>query len=332
MNTFFFSCIRFAFIIHMFPAVCSGTGPEVKLLLSVKDNDGRSIRNAQIVACFSRLTDPTDPWKGQTSDKVTVLTDMNGKCEAVGNSLHEMTVVARKDGYYESRETLHNSKVDRQKGQWVPYELEVNIVMRKIINPVPMYAWSMHLNSYPVKTNEWAGYDMLRAEWMPPHGNGKTEDVRFHVWRSTNGYDRTQPSQILTARFMGEKNGVCGIDDHLISAQSWLKFPYNAPRDGYTEEEFRVERRLALYEFETKTNTGTTNCFFRIRSKTDKDGNFIEGLYGKFRGPLEVDGGKNIRIKMIYYVNPTPNDLNMEFDPKKNLINKMEVVKAVSFP
>jgi hypothetical protein len=35
---------------------------------------------------------------------------------------------------------------------------------------------------------------------------------------------------------------------------------------------------------------------------------------------------------MIYYVNPTPNDLNMEFDPKKNLIRKKDVSVSVSMP
>lgn len=324
--------VRLVLAMTIMPLICFGQLLNVKLLLTVKDEQGELLKNTHVLCFFSKLIDDKDPWKGQTSDEVLVMTDRNGKGIASGASMARMTVVAHKDGYYESRQTLYNSKVDRQKGQWVPYELKVNIVLRKIINPIPMYAWSMHLNGYPVRTNEWAGYDMLRAEWMPPHGNGKTEDVRFHVWRSTNGYDRTQPSQILTIRFMGEKNGVCGIDDHLISAQSWLTFPYNAPRDGYTDEEFRVERRLAMYEFETKTNTGTTNCFIRIRSKTDKDGNFIEGLYGKIRGPFEADGGKNIRIKMIYYVNPTPNDLNMEFDPKNNLINKKGVVRAVSYP
>jgi len=55
-------------------------------------------------------------------------------------------------------------------------------------------------------------------------------------------------------------------------------------------------------------------------------------LYGKFRGPLEVEGGKDLCLKMSYYVNPTPNDLNMEFDPSNNLIRKKGVVKPVTYP
>jgi hypothetical protein len=260
------------------------------------------------------------------------MTDHNGRVSAKGTSMHEMTVVSRKNGYYDSRESLYNLKFDREKLQWLPYEREVKIVLRRIVNPIPMYAWGMHLMSYPVGTNVWVGYDMLLAEWMPPHGKGEIEDVRFHVLKAMDAYDRTQPAVVLTVLFMGEKNGVCGIDDQTVSNQSRLKLPYCAPREGYSEKEFRFEKRLGEHAFKTMTNTGTTNCFFRIRSKIDKDGKFVEGLYGKLDGPVEVEGGRGIRVSMFYYVNPTLNDLNMEFDPKKNLVPKKESKTAVVMP
>jgi hypothetical protein len=285
-----------------------------------------------VICCFSKPVDNKDPWKGQTSDKVQAVTDYNGKVSAKGTSMNEMTVVSRKAGYYESRETLYNLKFNREKLQWVPYEREVKLVLRKIVNPIPMYAWGMHLMSYPVGTNVWVGYDMLLAEWMPPHGKGVIEDARFHVW-SSKGYERGKPSDIMTVRFMGINNGVCGIDDQTVSYQSWLKLPYNARTEGYEEKDFIVKTFIDIEGVaRPETNTGTTNCFFRIRSKTDKDGKFIEGLYGKIDGPVEVEGGRGIRVSMFYYVNPTPNDLNMEFDPKKNLIRKKDVSVSVLMP
>ena len=324
--------VQWAYVMTLIPLVCSGQLLDVKLRATVSDEQGSPIREAQVICCFSKPVDNKDPWKGQTIDKVQAVTDYNGKVTAKGTSMHEMTVVSRKEGYYESRETLYNLKLNREKRQWSPYEREVKLVLRKIVNPIPMYAWGMHLTEYPVGTNVWVGYDMLLAEWMPPHGKGKTEDVRFHVLRSADAYDRTQPAVALTVRFMGEKNGVCGIDDKEVFCQSWLKLPYCAPREGYSEKEFRFEKKFGENEFKTMTNTGTTNCFFRIRSKTDRDGNIVEGLYGKIRGPLGVEGGQKIPISMFYYVNPTPNDLNMEFNPKKNLINKEGVSVAVPMP
>jgi len=324
--------VQWAYVMTLIPLVCSGQLLDVKLRATVSDEQGSPIREAQVICCFSKPVDNKDPWKGQTIDKVQAVTDYNGKVIAKGTSMHEITVVSRKEGYYESRETLYNLKLNREKRQWSPYEREVKLVLRKIVNPIPMYAWGMHLTEYPEGTNVWVGYDMLLAEWMPPHGKGKTEDMRFHVLRSADAYDRTQPAVALTVRFMGEKNGVCGIDDKAVNYQSWSKLPYCAPREGYSEKEFRFEKRIGENEFKTMTNTGTTNCFFRIRSKTDRDGNFVEGLYGKINGPVGVEGGRGIRIELFYYVNPTPNDLNMEFNPKKNLINKEGVSMAVPMP
>jgi hypothetical protein len=323
---------QWTIVMSMIPLVSSGQLLDVKLQVTVSDEQGSPIRDAQVICCFSKPVDSKDPWKGQTSDKVQALTDYNGKVSAKGKSMNEMTVVSRKVGYYDSREPLYNLKFDREKLQWLPYEREVKLVLRKIVNPIPMYAWNMRRMDYPVGTNVWVGYDMLLAEWMPPHGKGEVEDVRLHVLRATAAYDRTQPAVILTILFMGEKNGVCGIDDQKVSNQSWLKLPYCAPREGYSEKEFRFEKRFGEHEFKTMTNTGTTNCFFRIRSKIDKDGKFIEGLHGKIHGPVGVEGGKHIPICVIYYVNPTPNDLNMEFDPKKNLVPKKEAKNAVVMP
>ncbi len=279
------------------------------------------------------MVDEKDPWKGLKYFNVLGETDRKGLWSVAGVTLNNPAISIQKEGYYASCIRYTLSEKDKMTGRWKPYDRdEETICLRKIVNPIPMYAWNMSLMKYPVRTNEWVGLDMQRAEWMPPYGNGQTEDVRFHVWRSTNGYDRAHPAEVLTVRFIGDKNGVCGINDRDISYQSTMKLPYGAPRDGYSETEFRLERQLIRNDFETKTNTGTTNCFFRIRSTVDQDGNLVEGLYGKIRGPMAVEGGRGIRIKMLYYVNPTPNDLNMEFDPKRNLIHKKGVSLAVPLP
>lgn len=332
MKNSYYVFAHLARVMTSLPLVCSGQLLDVKLRVAVNEEQGAPIKNAKVLCYFSKPVDSKDPWEGQTSDEISIMTDREGKGTATGTSMVRMAVVSQKEGYYESRETLYNLRFNREKRQWLPYERDVRLVLRKIVNPIPMYAWGMHLLDYPAGTNVWVGYDMLLAEWMPPHGKGATEDVRFHVLRAADAYDRTQPAVVLTVRFMGEKNGVCGIDDKAVNYQSLMKLPYCAPREGYSEKEFRFEKRLGENEFKTMTNTGTTNCFFRVRSKTDRNGNFVEGLYGKIRGPLGVEGGKRIPISMFYYVNPTPNDLNLEFDPKKNLIHKKDVSVAVPMP
>jgi len=308
------------------------TGLDVQFHYQVVDEQGAPISGVKMVMGFPGPVDENDAWKGQKYLDVQGVTDRNGRWSVSGVTLSRPAVSAMKDGYYSSGIAYQLVERDKAAGRWTPYKRNETLVLRKILNPIPMYAWNMRRMDYPVGTNVWVGYDMLLAEWMPPHGKGEIEDVRFHVLRAVNAYDRTQPAVVLTMLFMGEQNGVCGINDQAVSNQSRLKLPYCAPREGYSEKEFRFEKRFGEHEFKTMTNTGTTNCFFRIRSKIDKDGNFIEGLYGKIHGPVGVEGGKHIPICMIYYVNPTPKDLNMEFDPKKNLIRKKDVSVSVSMP
>jgi hypothetical protein len=278
------------------------------------------------------VVDAKDPSKGYKDIPVKGITDCNGCWSMEGKTHDRPAASAQKKGYYDSVVRFVFDKWKTKPWRWNPYEQKATIILRKINNPIPMYAWNMRRMDYPVGTNTWVGYDMLRAEWMPPHGKGEIEDVRFHVW-SSKGYERGKPSDIMTVRFMGVNNGVCGISEGSVFYQSWLKLPYDAQPEGYEEKEFIVKTFIDIEGVSRpETNTGTTNCFFRIRSKTDKDGKFIEGLYGKIRGPLGVEGGRGIRVAMIYYVNPTQNDLNMEFDPKKNLIRKKDVSVSVLMP
>jgi hypothetical protein len=57
------------------------------------------------------------------------------------------------------------------------------------------------------------------------------------------------------------------------------------------------------------------NYYLRIRSKRDEDGNVILGYYGKIYGEFP---------EVTYYLNPTPNDRNVEFDMKNNLLRNLK--------
>jgi hypothetical protein len=56
---------------------------------------------------------------------------------------------------------------------------------------------------------------------------------------------------------------------------------------------------------------------------TDEKGKIISTCYGKIYGDF---------LKLTYYFNPTPNDRNLEFDPKRNLFGKVPPVDRVSAP
>jgi len=58
-----------------------------------------------------------------------------------------------------------------------------------------------------------------------------------------------------------------------------------------------------------------------VRTVLDEKGNILSALYGKIHGDITVSGTLRETSKIIftYYLNPTPNDRNIEFDPNKNL-------------
>ena len=77
------------------------------------------------------------------------------------------------------------------------------------------------------------------------------------------------------------------------------------------------------------------NYFFRVRIKKDDRGNIFSALYGKISGDFnQEDGGYVVRgwLSFTYYLNPTLNDRNMEFNSKQNLFKNLPSLEQVSTP
>lgn len=74
------------------------------------------------------------------------------------------------------------------------------------------------------------------------------------------------------------------------------------------------------------------NCIFllliciaiiRVRTKVNDRGDIVSAHYGKIYGDF---------MQFKYYLNPTINDRNVEFDPKQNLIEGLKFDEAVKAP
>jgi len=62
-----------------------------------------------------------------------------------------------------------------------------------------------------------------------------------------------------------------------------------------------------------------------VRTVLDSNGNAKSALYGKIYGDTMM-------MNFHYYLNPTPNDRNVEFDPKQNLLKNLKPDEGVSAP
>jgi hypothetical protein len=70
--------------------------------------------------------------------------------------------------------------------QMVAWNPTINMILKPIANPIPMYARNVGgsmMGEIIPDTNEPAGFDLMIGDWVKPYGNGETPDfiIRINV-------------------------------------------------------------------------------------------------------------------------------------------------------
>jgi hypothetical protein len=170
-----------------------------------------------------------------------------------------------------------------------------------------MYA--RYIDSEPPLNGKPVGYDFLAGDWVSPNGKGQTADIIFlreYSKRSLNDYDYK-----LTVTFPNKGDGIQTFTEPTGQKGGGLRSPYEAPGNGYEPVITRVNisHPPATLIWDHDPNR---IYFLRVKTVLDEKGNVKSALYGKIYGDF---------MQFTYYLNPTPNDRNIEFDPKHNLIS-----------
>ena len=131
---------------------------------------------------------------------------------------------------------------------------------------------------------------------------------------------RGQASQsfrdVVTVDFPGNGNGLAETP---VSATSELKIRTALADDFKSHYEQSCGRGKDLEAFRMRDES---KCFcFRIRTKRDAKGNIVKAYYGKIYGDVVMEWSYLgvSRVGFLYYLNPAPNDRNLEWDMKNNL-------------
>ncbi|AMV73073.1 hypothetical protein JCM30471_14880 [Desulfuromonas carbonis] len=200
--------------------------------------------------------------------------------------------------------------------------------MRPIVNPVPMYVRN-HSFKVPVKGEE-VGFDLEKADWVIPYGQGTTADFVFKFvqrFDNMNNYDATM---ILT--FSNPFDGIQVVKDDGggdFNIGSWYRLQRTAPETGYLP---RIEKRISRGSYGRYSDIEDDNNYiFRIRSEVGENGKLKQAMYGKIRGELRHFVGDGGGIKIHYYLNPDYTR-NLEFDPKRNLFRSLPQNENVRQP
>lgn len=114
-------------------------------------------------------------------------------------------------------------------GKWQPWNQEITVVLRRILNPIPMYASKVE-TQIPVLGKE-IGFDLIVRDWMAPYGRGEREDFRIIVSRQVDNIDSYEGS--LSIVYDG---AYCGVQiDNDVATNSGYRSSRLAPSDGYAQ-------------------------------------------------------------------------------------------------
>ena len=245
------------------------------------------------------------------------ITDTNGifmASHSALESLAEVGLQAEKPGYYTtSAERVLGPNYDITK--WV---FTQTLVLKKIGKPIAMYAkW---VNENPPTLGQPIGYDLMMGDWVCAGHKGANADIIFQK----EAYRKSGMDYEYKVKVTFPKAGD-GIQIYTIPESekgSGLHSPHEAPIEGYKPE---LNKERSAHPGQPTKNDDDPNriYLFRVRTALDQDGNVVSARYGKIYGDF---------MQFAYYFNPTPNDRNIEFDPKQNLLGGLQSYEQVTAP
>ncbi len=294
------------------------------------DDYGKPVPNAEISMSTFYHWEPGEGFGRDITETFVGTTDEDGVVAIQGRSLRgEFSFGPQpKPGYYLGGGGRYQFK-EAKEGRWKPWNPVIKILIKPVVNPVPMYARKIG-NSPPLEIpemNESSGFDLMIGDWVAPHGKGKTSDLVFTLKELVPFTTATKPfDYTLTVSFTNEGDGIQSV----LSENSMLRTPRYAPESGYTP---KLEKQMAIFAEGKPMKLDALedqNYFFRVRTVLDEQGQVKSALYGKMVGDIKF--GVNRLVRFNYYLNPTAMDRNMEFDPQRNLFPRLRSLEKIEAP
>jgi len=304
---------------------------EAKITFHLITDDGKTLTNFPYQASawktsFISTQDRAIQVSGKTDNKGLVTLELPYSYGRISHG-----IPYNSSGYYNQNSNLIPTNL--LSGHWQPWNPTIDVVVKPILNPIAMYARNVRQTlGGPViipATNVPVGFDLEAGDWVAPYGKGTVADFVFTKKDKTPFIENTQPFDVIwTLSFSNNGDGIQSVLEPQ-NAGSALRLPRYAPETGYKSilvQELSYDGK----KWEKGAIGEDQNYFFRVRSVLDEQGNVKSALYGKISGPVGCGGYGSVRF--TYYLNPTPNDRNMEFDPSKNLFQNLPSLQQVKAP
>jgi hypothetical protein len=254
-------------------------------------------------------------------------TDSNGCFAMKGRTAGEYSFGLTKNGYYKTRMVRHLSREKAASvvsGRWQPYGMTNTVILKRIVNPVAMYAFDyMAGHALIPKVSEPLGFDLMAGDWVAPYGDGTVPDFDVTYLRDGEGREYSTLELVLSTH--SPFAGFVKIKSDNYSA---FKSPHHADTNAVYEREIRFSFKKQPYgkgghRYVDGQMTADECIILRTRTRLDRDGRLAGAHYGKIYGPMYFGVARNApgSVKMLHYLNPTENDTNLEYDPGRNLLH-----------
>ena len=292
-------------LICLLPVVTNGQSAKMSFQVKVINDAGEAMPDCEVViTTFDRWV-PGTGFGEDIFNKQKLRTDEEGVVRVTAkskrNDLHYSATAP--SGYYRTRRARHEYS-HQENGRWQPDNQKFEVVLKRIKNPIPMYARNLVRGLRVPIADKQCSFDFEIGDWVAPQGRGKVEDIVFHVTLKTepNGDFRS----VVDVSFVREKDGLMRYEKG-IHTGSKLRSDYEAPDEGYVDRVTLIRTKVG-HKY-TNSASRNANYYFRVRTELDEEGDIISANYGKIYGDF---------MYFTYYFNPTPNDRNLEFDPERN--------------
>lgn len=290
----------------------------------VLDDAGTPLGQVTAEGCF------TDGSASGARTTFAGVTDSNGLFSASGETVLGLFARFTKDGYYPTaveqrieRKPYSNTLEYGSPASWTRTD---TVVLKRVRNPIPMYALRVdnpHVSGFEsvgkYRLAETSAFDFVAGSFLPPHGQGACPDVVFD-WAMQIGrkdseglaIDYSTRCEVVAVRpGDGFSRGVPDGQENGLRGSAYIS-DYEAPAEGYQGSVRFVEKGDGRA---VESNDDHHYLYyFRIRTQTNEAGRVTNALYGKIYGQLNGT--------FRYFLNPTPNDRNIELDVRRNLFQE----------
>lgn len=273
----------------------SSANIDVAIQFEVTDEEGRPVEEAIVEATFVYWQD--NPWR-RASRLVRGETGASGRVMMRSVSLGRLSYRVARTGYYDSegRSSFRGGRI------------RIPVTLRSVRNPVPMSV-SRNVLLVPPAVGENFAIDLVKLDFLPPHGAGETADIRIQAQYLERDEERFMA--LMGIHFVGENNGFYPIRLPRPLLDSSFRSDYIAP-----SADFRSDLVLADGSGIPPPKDAATDqdFYFRLRSRPGAEG-AIEGLYGKIYGLGVTMSSKGPSLYFeAYFLNPQWNAREMEHE------------------